>query len=108
MDASMSVLTPGLTPHQKQRLADALRRVAGLPHGSVAHIYLDPDLAAARALDYRTDTPTPCRAIAAGMAAEHKIAPDLAACTYGIAVGVRLGRTFTPQQKPRSKGWISD
>ena len=102
----MSVLTPGLTPNQKQRLADALRRVAGLPLGSVAQVFMDADVAAARALDYRTDTPTPCRAIAAGITAEHKIASDTAACTYGIAVGVRLGRTFVPQPKARSK-WIS-
>ena len=71
-------------------------------------MYLDADVAAARALDYRTDRPTPLGTVAAGMAAEHKIAIDIAACAYGVAVGVRLGRTFAPPAKPRSKAWISD
>jgi hypothetical protein len=107
----MSVLTPGLTYHQKQRLADALRRVAGLPRGSIAVVYMDADVAAARALDYRfttgSESVSACLAIAASIAAEHRIPVDVAACTYGIAVGVRLGRTFAPQPKARSK-WISE
>src|SRR5688500_1429556 len=104
----MSVLTPGLTPHQKQRLADVLRRVAGLPLGAITAIYLDADVAAARALNYRTTTQTPSGTVAACIAAEHTMATDTAACAYGVAVGVRLGRTFGPQPKSRSKGWISE
>ena len=103
----MAVLTPGLTPNQKQRLADALRRIAGLPLGSIAQIYSDADVAAARAFNIYTDNPTTCSTVAASIAAEHQIPVVVAACAYGIAVGVRLGRTFAPQPRARSK-WISD
>jgi hypothetical protein len=103
-----NVLTPGLTPHQKQRLADALRRVAGLPLGSIALVYTDADVASARALDARElDRAQPCLAVAAWIAAEHRIPVDVAACVFGIATGVRLGRTFIADRPHRSK-WISD
>ena len=103
----MAVLTPGLTSNQKERLADALRRIAGLPVGSVAVVYMDADVAAARALDLRGTTAGPCLAVAAWIAAEHRIPVDVAACCYGIAAGIRLGRTFATPPHRRSK-WISD
>jgi hypothetical protein len=102
-----AVLTPGLTPFQKLRLSDALRRIAGLPLGSIAQVYLDVDVAAARGLNPLTDNAASCSVLAASFAAEHKIPLDIAACAYGIAVGVRLGRTFAPPA-PRLKKWISE
>jgi hypothetical protein len=68
---------------------------------------LDVDVAAARGLNPLTDNAASCSMLAASFAAEHKIPIDVAACAYGIAVGVRLGRTFAPPAPRRTK-WISE
>ena len=103
-----AVLTPGLTPLQKQRLADALRRIGGLPLGSITTLFLDCDVAAARALNATLTEPTSCQAVVRAVAAEHQVTIDVAGFTYGMATGVRLGRSFAPEPKPRSKAWISE
>lgn len=103
----MKVMTPGLTPHQKQRLADAVRRAGGVPLGAITTVYMDADVAAARALNPYSDF-TDAEAVAEAIASEHHLSVTIAACAYGIAVGVRLGRTFAPQPKPRSRAWISE
>ena len=103
----MAVLTPGLTYHQRERLADALRRVGGLPLGSITPLYLDCDVAAARALNVTRAEPADRRAVVLGIASEHKLPVDVVGFAYGIATGIRLGRTFATPPIQRSK-WISE
>ena len=102
-----ALLTPGLSYRQRERLADALRRVGGLPLGSITPLYVDCDVAAARALNVRREEPANCRGVVLNIASEHKLPVDVVGFAYGIATGVRLGRTFAPEPRSRSK-WISD
>ena len=85
------LLTPGLTPHQRQRVADILIRTGAAPTGELATMYCEADVTAARFLNDHTGCHIP-------------VAPTF---LQGFAIGLRLGRTFAPLPRPRSK-WISD
>jgi hypothetical protein len=103
-------LTPGLTPQQRIRVSDALTRIGNVPRGSVAMLFMDVDRAAARALDPLTADASRTlvsESVAMRVATEHKLAGEVVAYAYGLAVGIRLGTRFAPRPK-RSKQWISE
>jgi hypothetical protein len=103
-----AVLTPGLTPRQRERLSSALQRIGGAPVGVIASLFMDVDRAAVRALDPRGPIPGPsCTDVTSAIATAHRLPIEVIACCYGIAVGVRLGRTFIVPPSPRRK-WISE
>jgi hypothetical protein len=110
-------LTPGLTDSQRQRVADILERVGGVPLGLLAMVFSDVDRQAANVFSTRyfvraalrgeRETAPRAEPIAEMVAKEHQIPVPVAAFAYGYALGVRLGRTFiTPPKRPRQS--ISD
>jgi hypothetical protein len=104
-------LTPGLTPQQRIRVADALTRIGNVPTGSVAMLFMDVDRAAARALDPLTvdaSLTLVSESVAMRVATEHKLAREVVAYAYGLAIGIRLGTRFAPRPPKRSKQWISE
>ena len=99
-----AVLTPGLTYRQRERLASALTRIGAVPVGSAASLFVDVDRAAVRALNGH---PVHVETFMADVADAHGLPLAVVATCHGIAVGVRLGRTFvTPP--PRRRKWISE
>lgn len=100
-------LTPGLTPFQRQRVADILHRVGCVPMGQLAGLFVDVDRAGVRAIDPVRPSGEDCRLVAAALAYEHHLEAVVVSFAYGLAVGVRQGRTFAPPPPRRSK-WISD
>src|SRR5687767_239315 len=103
-----ALLTPGLTPFQRQQVADVLSQIGAVPMGQMASLFVDVDVAAARALNIRRPSRRDCLAVAAELAGEHQINPLIVSFAYGLAIGVRQGRTFAPKSAPRSKAWISE
>lgn len=99
-----AVLTPGLTYRQRERLASALTRIGAVPIGSAASLFVDVDRAAVRALNGH---PTHVEMLMADMADAHGLPLAVVATCYGIAAGVRLGRTFIVPP-PHRKKWISE
>jgi hypothetical protein len=100
------LLTPGLTPFQRQQVADVLTRVGIVPRGLLASLFIDVDLAAVRVLNPTRPELTDCRIVAAELAGAHGVDRVTIGFAFGLAIGIRLGRTFI-QPRPRSK-WISD
>jgi hypothetical protein len=102
-----AVLTPGLTPSQRQQVADVLKRVGLVPMGQLASLFIDVDRAASRALNSVWSTGEDCRVVAGELASAHRVEALTISFAYGLAIGIRQGRTFAPPPKHRSK-WISD
>lgn len=98
---------PDLTPLQRQRVADVLTRVGRVPLGSITALFIDVDRAASRAVNPSRPSYEDCRIVAVELASAHHIDPATVAFTFGVAIGVRMGRTFAPPPTPRTK-WISD
>ena len=102
-----AVLTPGLTPFQRQRVGDVLHRVGLVPMGRLASVFIDVDRAAVRVLNTARPSREDCHVIAAELAGMHAIDRVTVGFCYGLAIGIRQGRTFAPVSR-RSKQWISD
>jgi hypothetical protein len=96
-------LTPGLTPRQQQRIADALTRVGRVPLGQLTHIFMDADRAAVRALNPVRPSADDCHDIARAIADEHHVDPVSAAFAFGQALGIRQCMTFISPPKRRAK-----
>lgn len=102
------VFTPTLTPRQKQDVADLLHRAGGVPVGSLASVFADVDVLAARALNIRrTDAAPRAGDVAPALAADHRVTPIAASFSFGFALGIRLGLTCIPPMR-RAKHWISE
>ena len=89
-------LAPGLLPFQRQKLADVIRHIGGVPLGQIAPVFMNADVRAVRALDPNaTDLHAEaCATIAPVLAKEHAIGIMPAAWCCGFAIGLRLGRKF--------------
>jgi hypothetical protein len=88
------LLTPGLTPFQRQQVADVLTCVGIVPRGLLASLFVDVDVAAARALNSTRPSREDCHSVANELAAAHGIDTLTASFAYGMAIGVRQGRRF--------------
>jgi hypothetical protein len=102
-----AVLTPGLTPFQRQQVADVLTRVGIVPRGLLASLFLDVDRAAARVLNPNWPMGIDCRVVAAELSVAHSVDRVIIGFAFGLAIGIRQGRTFAPPPRRHSK-WISD
>ena len=116
---STPTFTPGLTHGQRHAVADALRRVGGVPLGLLALVFMDVDRAAAQAFSPRNAVRAALRGedikdqvrttsdLPQYVAAEHGVSVSAAAFAYGCAIGLRLGRQFWPRSE-RPRRYISD
>lgn len=106
MTTHVPTLTPGLTHGQRQAVADALRRVGGVPLGKLAVVFMDADVWAARAFSARYAVRAALREagdapraddVVPPIADEHGVPAGSVAFTFGLAVGLRLGQRFWPR-----------
>ena len=98
-----ALLTPGLTPFQRQQVADVLAQIGAVPMGQMASLFVDVDVAAARALNIRRRSRRDCLAVAAELAGEHHINPLIIGFAYGLAIGVRQGRARSLRGRRRGR-----
>lgn len=103
-----AMVTPGLTPLQRQQVADVLRRVGHVPLGQIASLFVDLDTAAARVLNVSRPSHDNCESVAQDAARQHQMEPIITSFAFGLAVGLRQGRAFAPAPPPRAKHWISE
>ena len=102
------MLTPGLTHNQAYRLHEYLWRLSGLSPAAAVPLYQDADLVAGRILTARASTPLEGAAdTIATLRENHRHSASIIGYVVGFAFGVRLGKSFAPPPRPRSK-WISD
>ena len=95
------MLTPNLTPTQTARLMDALSRMTGLP--SAPALYVDADRIAGRWMLAPHHDHDPATVTIATLVQSYHVPPGLAGYVAGLALGVRLGRSFpAPRRRPLS------
>jgi hypothetical protein len=100
------MLTPDLTTRQAGTLHEHIVRLAGSL--DAAAIYRDADRFAGRWMMTLDAGPQPAPSTVSALAAEYRtVRVEIVAYLAGLAQGVRIGRTFAPGPKPRSK-WISE
>jgi hypothetical protein len=62
----------------------------------LAGLFLDVDRFGVRALDPIRPSGEGCRLVAAALAYEHRLEPVLVSFAFGLAIGIRQGRTLRP------------